>query len=523
MNPALTVLVAAARSRLLVPPRPSRWPHMLDAALTGPRGIGSLVRLSAARYPDRTAIVDDEGALTYRELLVEVRAAAAALHYGEGVRPSSTVGIMCRNSRHFLIALLATTVLGADVVLLNTDFRDRALASSLEGHDISIVVCDDEFERVVGAVPATRTVSPTGRERGRRAPASVREGRLILLTSGTTGTPRGVPRDPDVRTVLGMTASVILRTGVHTGVRTMTSVPFFHAFGLAGLLITLGLGGTVLTCARFEPVSALERAGAHKADALLVVPVMLTRILDTVSRDEPAFMPRVVLSGGSALLPSVAERFTARFGDRLYNGYGSSEVALATLATPGDLRRSPGTVGRAVAGATVRVLGADGAPVAPGTPGHVYVGGAPAVGEYTSGQRKGEIAGLVATGDTGVLDRRGLLHVTGREDDMIVSGGENVYPRALENTLAAHPDIADSCAVGVPDEQYGERLAALVVADPEHLPEAELRSHLKDSLSRFEQPRDIHYVRAVPRNAAGKVDRRATAALLVQLTREISS
>ncbi|MET9328705.1 AMP-binding protein [Tsukamurella sp. NPDC003166] len=523
MNAAVAAALAAARSGLLVPPPPTRWPRVLDALRAGPRGIGSLVRLSAARHPDRVAIVDDEGTLTYRELLAEVDAAAAALHYGAGVDASATVGIMCRNSRRFVVALLASTTLGADVVLLNTDFRDRALAASLEGHDISLVICDAEFDAIVGAVPATRTASAGVRDRWRRAPSSPREGRLILLTSGTTGTPRGVPRDPDVRTVLGMTASVILRTGARTGMRTMASVPFFHAFGLAGLLITLGLGGTLLTCARFDPVAALERATVHEADALLVVPVMLSRILDVVPESSQTYMPRIVLSGGSALLPSVAERFTDRFGDHLYNGYGSSEVALATLATPADLRRSPGTVGRAVAGATVAILGDDGAAVTPGSTGRIHVGGAPAVGTYTSGQRKGEVAGLIATGDKGFMDRDGLVHVTGREDDMIVSGGENVYPRALENVLAGHPDIVDSCAVGVPDEQYGQRLAALIVADAGLLSESDLRSHLKDSLSRFEQPRDIHFVTAVPRNAAGKVDRRATTALLVQLARETAS
>ena len=520
MSAVPEIVRAALGSGLLVPPSPRRWPAVARELGAGSPGFGTLLRVAAARTPRRIALVDDEGALTYEELLAEIGAAAIALQRTHGVAPGETIGVLCRNGRRFVISLLATASLGADVLLLNTDFRGRALAASLEGHGVRLVIADAEFVPVLEVIPETAIASSALRDRWGTVDPAPREGRLILLTSGTTGTPRGVPRDPAPSTLLGMTASVIARIGAHVGYRTAVAVPFFHAFGLAALALTLGLGGTVITQSRFDPAAALDRAAAHRADALMVVPAMLARILDAAPREA---VPGVVLSGGSALLPALADRFTARFGDVLFNGYGSSEVALATLATPDDLLRAPGTVGRPVSGATVRVLDDDGAPVRVGVTGRIFVGGRPAVGRYTGGQEKDQADGLIATGDLGHLDRYGLLHVAGRDDDMIVSGGENVYPRAVENALAAHARVADSCALGVADPQYGQRLVALVEADPARLTEEALRDYLRGSLSRFEQPRDIHFVAAVPRNAAGKVDRRAAAALLADLEAEGAS
>ncbi|MGC5023909.1 AMP-binding protein [Tsukamurella sp. DT100] len=518
MSAVPEIVRAALGSGLLVPPPPHRWPAVARGLGSGAPGFVALLRVAAARAPGRIALVDDEGALTYGDLLAEVGAAATALHRSHGVAPGETVGVLCRNGRRFVVALLATASLGANVLLLNTDFRGRALAASLEGHAVRLVIADEEFVPALDEIPETTIASSALRDRWGTVDPAPREGRLILLTSGTTGTPRGVPRDPAPSTLLGMTASVIARTGAHVGYRTAVAVPFFHAFGLAALALTLGLGGTVITQSRFDPAVALDRAATHRADALMVVPAMLARILEAAP---PESVPPVVLSGGSALLPALADRFTARFGDVLFNGYGSSEVALATLATPDDLLRAPGTVGRPVAGATVRVLDDDGAPVPTGITGRIFVGGRPAVGRYTGGPDKARVGALIATGDLGHLDRHGLLHVAGRDDDMIVSGGENVYPRAVENALAAHAGVADSCALGVADAQYGQRLVALVeTADPARPTGDALRDYLRGSLSRFEQPRDIHFVAAVPRNAAGKVDRRAAAALLATLESE---
>ena len=198
------------------------------------------------------------------------------------------------------------------------------------------------------------------------------------------------------------------------------------------------------------------------------------------------------------------------YGDVIYNGYGSSEVGIGALATPADLREAPETVGRPVAGCPVRILDERSKTVGPHVTGRVYVGGELTFDGYTGGETKDVVAGMMSAGDMGYFDEAGRLYIVGREDDMIVSGGENVYPRAVENALAEHPDVADNAVIGVPDEDYGERLAAYVVPRPQaSLGADELRNYLKDKVSRYEQPRDIEIVTEIPRNPAGKVQRDA--------------
>ncbi len=403
---------------------------------------------------------------------------------------------------------------GADVVLLNTDFRTESLAAALRSHRIGFVICDDEFAaRVRDADEDVTVVESAGvvARKGDSRPKVAHAGRIVLLTSGTTGAPKGVPRQPKIRMALGIGASILDRTGLRIGSRISVPVPMFHGLGFGLLTLTLGLGGTVLTSRRFDAEATLAQASEHRADALTVVPVMLARILD-LSEDVRARNPlpslRVVISSGARLDPSLARRFSEVYGDIIYNGYGSSEVGIGALATPTDLREAPETVGRPVVGCAVRILGENGEPVGPDVTGRVFVGGDLTFEGYTGGENKDVVDDMMDTGDMGYLDRAGRLFIVGRGDDMIVSGGENVYPRAVENALAEHPDVADNAVIGVPDEDYGQRLVAFVVprADAD-VREELIREFLKDRVSRFEQPRDIRIVEEIPRNPAGKVVR----------------
>jgi acyl-CoA synthetase (AMP-forming)/AMP-acid ligase II len=214
------------------------------------------------------------------------------------------------------------------------------------------------------------------------------------------------------------------------------------------------------------------------------------------------------VSSGARLDPSLARRFSEAYGDIIYNGYGSSEVGIGALATPTDLKEAPETVGRPVVGCAVRILGEDGGVVGPEVTGRVFVGGDLTFEGYTAGETTDVVDDMMDTGDMGYLDRVGRLFIVGRGDDMIVSGGENVYPRAVENALAEHPDVADNAVIGVPDEDYGQRLAAFVVPQAGvDVDEESIRKFLRERVSRFEQPRDIRIVEEIPRNPAGKVVR----------------
>jgi acyl-coenzyme A synthetase/AMP-(fatty) acid ligase len=215
---------------------------------------------------------------------------------------------------------------------------------------------------------------------------------------------------------------------------------------------------------------------------------------------------RIVISSGARLDPSLAERFMDEYGDIIYNAYGSSEVGIGALATPSDLREAPETVGRPVVGCAVRILDDEGRGVGPDVTGRLFVGGDLTFDAYTGGEKRDVVADLMDTGDTGYMDAAGRLFIVGRADDMIVSGGENVYPRAVENALAELPEVADNAVIGVSDEDYGQRLAAFIVPqEGAAIEEASIREYLKGKVSRFEQPRDIKIVKTIPRNPAGKV------------------
>jgi acyl-CoA synthetase (AMP-forming)/AMP-acid ligase II len=283
----------------------------------------------------------------------------------------------------------------------------------------------------------------------------------------------------------------------------------FHAFGFGMLLLTVALGGTLLTRRRLHAEATLAQASLHRAHALAAVPVMLARVLDLpyeVRARNPVPSLRVVISAGARLDPCLAQRFMDAYGEILYNGYGSSEVGLGSFATPADLRAAPETVGRPVVGCRVEILDENHRLVGPHVTGRVFVGGGLTFDSYTGGAGKDVVAKMTDTGDVGYFDESGRLFIVGREDDMIVSGGENVYPRVVEDALGGYRDVVDNAVIGVPDEDFGQRLAAFVVPRPgADIDEAKLREYLKDRVSRFEQPRDIIVVAEIPRNPTGKV------------------
>jgi acyl-CoA synthetase (AMP-forming)/AMP-acid ligase II len=512
-----TTVRALLRSGLLGPVSPVAGVRLAREACRGGANPYTLVAVAAARWPNRAAIIDDDGALTYRELRSGIESLARELS-GHGVGPGHAVGVMCRNGRGFVRAFFAAVLVGADVVPINTEFRIDALAAALSTHRITTTVADDEFAGRLREADASAVVDPATADAhdGDSRPRVSAPGRIVLLTSGTTGTPKGVPRAPRIASALGVWVTILDRTRLRTGSRISVAMPMFHGLGLGTLMLTLALGGTVLTRRHFDAETALAQASLHRADAFTVVPIVLARILDLPQRvraRNPLPYLRVVLSSGDRLDPSLGQRFMDAYGDILFNGYGSTEVGIGALATPADLRDAPETVGRPVAGGRVRIFDKKDRPVGPRVTGRIFVGGEMTSEGYTGGSVVGEakatIDNMTGTGDMGYFDNTGRLFIVGREDDMIISGGENVYPRAVENALAEHPDIADNAVIGVLDERFGQRLAAFVVLQPGSDTDASaLREYLQGKVSRFEQPRDIRIVAGIPRNPAGKVVRK---------------
>jgi acyl-CoA synthetase (AMP-forming)/AMP-acid ligase II/uncharacterized membrane protein len=507
---------------------PSRPDRLLNAALAVRRwgfSVAGGYAAAAARYPGDLAIIDELGSLTFADEERRSNALANGLA-GAGIREGDRVGVMCRNHRGFVESTLALAKLGADALYLNTGFAGPQLVDVLKREDASAVIFDEEFRSLIGvAVPERRQFIAWSDDRRRSStsldrlierssanepPPPERVSRMTILTSGTTGAPKGAAR-PQPRSA-DPAVSVISRIPLRVRETTLIAAPLFHAWGLANFMLGTLLSSTLVLHRRVEPEAVLRAVEEHRVSVLIAVPVMLRRILDlpdAVRRRHNASSLRIVAVSGSALPGDLALRFMDEFGDVVYNLYGSTEVSWATIATPEDLRAAPGTAGRPPEGTIVKLLDDRGREVRPGNVGRIFVGNEMLFEGYTGGGSKEMVAGLMATGDIGRFDKDGRLFVEGRSDEMIVSGGENVFPAEVEELLGTHPDIAEAAVVGVPDEEWGQRLRAyVVVRGRKQLTPDDVKAYVRSRLARYKVPRDVEFLESLPRSTTGKVLKR---------------
>jgi fatty-acyl-CoA synthase len=440
---------------------------------------------------------------------------------------------MCRNHRGFIEATVACAKLGASVLYLNTAFAGPQIADVLRREAPVALIYDEEFSDLVrvGSEGMRRFVSwrePEGNGAGDGDPwveeliargdtASLRppaeKGRVVILTSGTTGTPKGANRkQPDS---MQPAAALFSKIPLKARETTVIAAPMFHSWGYAHFTLSLLLGSTLVLRRRFDPEQTLADVARHRATTLAVVPVMLQRIMElpaeTLARYDTSAL-RIVSVSGSVLPGELATRVMDTFGEVLYNLYGSTEVAWATIATPRDLRSAPGTAGSAPLGTVVKILDAEGRELAQGQRGRIFAANEMVFDGYTGGGGKEIVRGLMSTGDMGHIDAEGRLFVDGRDDEMIVSGGENVFPREVEDLLAKHPQIEEAAVIGVDDEQFGQRLKAFVVArEQAELSEEAVQEYVKENLARYKVPREVVFLETLPRNATGKVLKRELA------------
>lgn len=517
-------------SRMIGGTRPDKLVRRLLALNTwGPTPAGGYTA-SAICHPDAVSLIDELGTLTFDEVNRRTNALAHALS-DLGINEGDGVGIMCRNHRGFVEATVACSKLGAHALFLNTAFAGPQLAEVCAREQPVAIVYDEEFtgllsealqgrrrllawsdgnadgvttlEELIEAGDRSDVVPPAGK------------GRLVILTSGTTGTPKGANRrqPASLDPIAGLLAKIPLRARE----RTLIAAPLFHSWGLAHLILGIGLSSTLVLRRRFDPEDTLSALDEYGCTALVVVPVMLQRILElgpkVIGRYDTAAL-RVIAASGSALPGELATNIMDTFGDVLYNLYGSTEVAWATIATPEDLRAAPGTAGRPPRGTVVRLYDADDREVQAGGTGRIFVGSELAFEGYTGGGGKSTVDGLMSSGDVGHFDDEGRLFIDGRDDEMIVSGGENVFPREVEDIVACLEGIDEVAMIGVPDADFGQRLRAFVVmAEGADVSVEEIKAHVKANLARYKVPREIVFLDELPRNATGKVLKRELAEL----------
>ncbi|MDT7692812.1 MAG: fatty-acyl-CoA synthase [Pseudonocardiales bacterium] len=492
--------------------------------------LGGAVSIAATKHGDRVALIDERGPLSYKQL--DKRSNALANAWRErGLEPGQGVAILARNHRGFLDAVFAAAKCGARIILLNTDFAGPQIREVAGREGTDLLVYDDEYAGMLSGVdpplgrwrawtdgPAQDTLEAlieggdtgTPRRPGRAA-------KVVILTSGTTGTPKGAPRQEPKS--LGAIGGLLDKVPFRAREVTECCAPLFHALGFVHALLAVAMGSTLVLRRKFDPAATLASLERSRATAVIVVPVMLQRLLD-LPDDGPAKHDlsalRIIFVAGAQLGIKLCERATEGFGPVLYNLYGSTEVAFATIATPKDLAAEPGCVGGVVRGAVVKIFDEHGEELPPGSTGRIFVGNSAQFEGYTGGGSKEQVKGLMSSGDVGHFDAAGRLFIDGRDDEMIVSGGENVFPREIEELLARHEAIKEASTIGVPDEKFGQRLRAFVVLrDGAALSGDEVRRYVAENLARFKSPREVVFLDALPRNPTGKVLKRQLAELPV--------
>ena len=482
-------------------------------------------------------IEDELGTLTFAEVQARSNAIARGLAAG-GVAEGDGVAIMCRNHRGFIETTLAVSKLGASALYMNTAFSGPQLADVIEREKPEALVYDEEFSGLLEKaseagkeIGLSRYVAwSEDKDESEKEDTTLAEliesnsdedldppgesGRFVILTSGTTGTPKGAQRaQPDTLSPL---ASLFSKIPLHAREKTMIAAPLFHSWGFAHFVLGLALNSTYVLRRKFDPEEILKATQESGATALIVVPVMMQRIMELPEETLDKYrLPNLRVTGasGSVLPGELANKWMDRFGENVYNLYGSTEVAWATIATPEDLRAAPGTAGRPPRGTVVRIVDEDGNDVEAGKTGRVFVGNEMAFEGYTGGGGKDELwTACSRPGDVGHFDEEGRLFIDGRDDEMIVSGGENVFPREVEDLLADHEEVKEVAVIGVDDEQFGQRLKAFVVLrDGGELSEDDVKGYVKSNLARYKVPREVEFLDSLPRNATGKVLKRELA------------
>ncbi len=498
----------------------------VDALKYGP--TAGVIMHGVRRHGSAPAIVDEKGSVSFDQLDQQSNALGRGLQ-AAGVKQGDVIAVLARDHRGLVLTMLAAGKIGARLVLMNTGFAKPQFADVTKRENVKAVLHDSEFVDLLSAIPTeiprvitwvdpqhelpadTKTIEDlsAGQSTERIAPPA-KPGGMVILTSGTTGTPKGAPRE---KVSPLQSAQFLDRVPLPQNETMFMAAPIFHGTGLSQFLLGLSLGNKIVFQRRFNPESTLKGIHEHKATSLVVVPTMLQRMIDldpaTLAKYDTSSL-KIIFAAGSSLSPDLCKRTTEIFGDVLYNLYGSTEVAVATVATPQDLKLAPGTVGKPPVGCRVQLYDADRNKVnTPHTIGTIFVSSGLSFAGYTDGRNKEIVEGMLSSGDVGHFDENGLWFVDGRDDDMIVSGGENVFPLEVENLLADRADVHEAAVVGVGDRDFGKRLRAFIVPSPDASRDAqEIKDYIKDNLARYKVPREVVFLDELPRNATGKLLRK---------------
>lgn len=474
--------------------------------------FSTLVDKRAAEDPAGPAVADSTTALTNADLLVRVEAVAAQLS-DLGITSGDVVALRLTNRIEFVILVFAVWRLGATITPVNPALTDVEVARQLDDSATKLLIVE---EGTVG-VGDVRTLSVADLAHETTIEIAPLEDpsalALLIYTSGTTGIPKGVMLDHanlDAMTGMGRDA---LKVGPHD--RCLLILPLFHVNGIVVSILTpLLVGASVVIAERFNPdtfFDVIERERPTFFSAVPTIYSMLAALPDDVRPDTSSV--RFAVCGAAPASAALLARFEDRFGFPLVEGYGLSEATCGSTINPLDGPRKAGSVGLPFPGQDLRILDSNGEPVPRGGTGEVAVRGANVMRGYLG--RPDDTAAVIVdgwlrTGDVGRLDEDGYLTLVGRSKEMIIRGGENIYPREIEDVLTGDPAVLEAAVVGVPDDKWGEIVVAFVQPRPGATVDVDaLKTRCREQLSGYKRPTALHVLEALPKNAVGKLDKLA--------------
>ncbi|MBJ8343902.1 class I adenylate-forming enzyme family protein [Antrihabitans sp. YC2-6] len=471
----------------------------------------SLPDRRSATDPGARAISDRAQSLTNIQLLQRVRAAARQLH-DLGIGPGDVVALKLTNRLEFVVLMFATWRLGAAVTPVNPSLTNAEMVRQLDDSGARLLVIED-------AAPLTRKVAILAVgdlyiDATETDPAPVANSSalaLLIYTSGTTGIPKGVMLDHANLDAMAAMGAEALQLGPAD--RCLLILPLFHVNGIVVSVLTpLLTGGSVVIAGRFDPRSFFDVVERERPTFFSGVPTiysMLAAVPDEVAPDTSSV--RFAICGAAPASAELLTRFENRYGFGLVEGYGLSEGTCGSTINPVDGPRRVGTVGIAFPGQDIRIIDQNGTEMAQGLDGEVVVRGPNVMRGYLGRPEETErvlVDGWLHTGDVGHLDADGYLTLVGRSKDMIIRGGENIYPKEIEDVLTGDASVLDAAVIGAPDDKWGEVVVAYVqpragaTVDP-----AALKSLCARQLSGYKRPTSLVVVETIPKNAVGKTDK----------------
>lgn len=473
----------------------------------------ALLHLASRTYRDKVALVDEEHTITYRDLWIQTERLAMILRHRFYLGKGHKVGIICRNHAHMVKTIFAVSGLGADLYLLNVELSQSQFNGLLEQHDFDLLAYDEELASLIEASTYTnqRFQIHDGYSNDPALVLSLEDqinlqrnssGRIVILTGGTTGKPKSALHKPSLFNFLNPFITLVTRLNLNQCQSSYIATPIYHGYGVALLILCIALGKKTVILKRFEVDAACTLIRNHQVEFIAVVPLMLHKMLQHNAEALKSLV--CIASGGAELNPKLVKETRSKLGDVLYNLYGSSEAGLNIIATPADLSHSAKTIGRAIRGVYIMIKDRNQNEVETGKTGQLYI--------KNRWSMRNSDQKWIATGDLGYQDQQGYYYLCGRIDDMVVSAGENVYPIEVEQVLIEHPQVDDVAVIGIPDEVFGQRLRAFVALTPHaHITQSELLNWLRPRVARYQMPKDIVYINAMPYTPVGKRDKKRLA------------